>query len=117
MKGRQSGMPDEDYWTSFFDAEVAVETLFGEQAVQGDLVEFGGGYGTFTLPAARRTTGMVTALDIEPEMVERLQQRAKESKRPSAPPVIFSRGHALFTLFGSVNDGKKTGASVLAKAS
>ena len=72
-------MPDEDYWTSFFDAEVAVETLFGEQAVQGDLVEFGGGYGTFTLPAARRTTGMVTALDIEPEMVERLQQRAKGS--------------------------------------
>ena len=79
MKGRESGMPDEEYWNSFFDAEAAVAKLFGEQGVQGDLVEFGCGYGTFTVPAARRTTGMVTALDIEPEMLERLQKTAQES--------------------------------------
>ena len=79
MKGRESGMPDEEYWNSFFDAEAAVAKLFSEQSVQGDLVEFGCGYGTFTVPAARRTTGMVTALDIEPEMLERLQKTAQES--------------------------------------
>jgi SAM-dependent methyltransferase len=79
MKGRESGMPDEDYWSSFFDAEAAVEKLFGERDVRGDLVEFGSGYGTFTLPAARRTTGTVTALDIDPEMQERLQSKLREA--------------------------------------
>ena len=40
-----------------------------------------------------------------------------DCKRPAVPPVVFARGDALFTLFGSVNYGEKTGASVLAKAS
>jgi SAM-dependent methyltransferase len=33
------------------------------------VVEFGCGYGTFTLPAARSVGGRVYALDIDPEMV------------------------------------------------
>jgi SAM-dependent methyltransferase len=80
MKGRESGMPDEDFWSSFFDADAALELLLGAQGVQGDLLEFGCGYGTFTLAAARRTSGLVTALDIEPEMVERLQGRVRENQ-------------------------------------
>ena len=35
----------------------------------GDVVEFGCGYGTFTIPVARAVQGRVIALDIEPEMV------------------------------------------------
>jgi cyclopropane fatty-acyl-phospholipid synthase-like methyltransferase len=69
MKGRESGMPQEDYWASFFDVDRALETLLGGTDHRGNLIEFGCGYGTFTLPAARRITGKVTALDIEPEMV------------------------------------------------
>ena len=38
-------------------------------------------------------------------------------KRPAAPPIVFSRGSAIFLLFGRENDGEKTRASVLAKAS
>lgn len=75
MKGRESGMPDEAYWTSFFDAEAAIEKLLGS-LVEGNVIEFGSGYGSFTLPAARRTTGHVTALDIEPEMVNCVRQKA-----------------------------------------
>lgn len=75
MKGRESGMPDEDFWSSFFDAEAALEKLFGKHGVQGGLVEFGCGYGTFTLPAARRTTGTITALDIESGMVDCLKNK------------------------------------------
>lgn len=43
------------------------------------VLEFGCGYGygTFTLPAASRTRGRVTALDIEPSMVSLVAQRAK----------------------------------------
>ncbi|MBI1904893.1 MAG: class I SAM-dependent methyltransferase [Rhodocyclales bacterium] len=76
MKGRESGMPDEDLWRSFFDAEAAVEQLLGQDGVRGDLVEFGCGYGTFTLPAARRTTGIVAALDIEAAMLAHVRARA-----------------------------------------
>ena len=75
MKGRESGMPDEDYWASFFDADEAVDRLLGPAEVQGNVIEFGCGYGSFTVPAARRTTGQVIALDIEPEMVEIVLQK------------------------------------------
>jgi SAM-dependent methyltransferase len=77
MKARESGMPDEDYWASFFDAGRAVDLLWGEGADHAEVVEFGCGYGTFTLPAARRAGGLVTALDIEPEMVARVQDKAR----------------------------------------
>ena len=77
MKGRDSGMPDEDYWNSFWDADCVIRKLFGEEGCQGSVVEFGCGYGTFTFPAARHTTGTVFALDIEPDLIERLRARAK----------------------------------------
>lgn len=76
MKGRESGMPDEAYWASFFDAEKILDRLSVVHGHGHDFVEFGCGYGTFTLPAARRTGGRVAALDIEPEMVALVRQRA-----------------------------------------
>lgn len=81
MKGRESGMPEEAHWHSFFDAEYAVERLLG--SAQGDVVEFGCGYGTFTIPIAIITTGIVSALDIEQEMVERVRQKAEENHLPN----------------------------------
>ncbi|NIA12449.1 MAG: methyltransferase domain-containing protein [Nitrospiraceae bacterium] len=77
MKGRESGMPEEDYWNSFFDAGCVIEKLFGEAGCRGNAVEFGCGYGTFTFPAARHATGTVCALDIEPDLIAELQMRAK----------------------------------------
>lgn len=76
MKARESGMPEEEYWNSFFDAECVVKKMFGAERCQGNVVEFGSGYGTFTLPAVRHATGIVTALDIEPELIARLRQKA-----------------------------------------
>ncbi|MDQ2084725.1 class I SAM-dependent methyltransferase [Xanthobacteraceae bacterium Astr-EGSB] len=88
MKGRESGMPDEACWASFFDAEKAVACLLGTCGVQGDAVEFGSGYGTFTLPAARRTTGWVSALDIEAELVDRVRQKAEGARLTNIRPLI-----------------------------
>ena len=76
MKGRESGMPDEAYWSTFFDPEATLDRLLPEDGRTGNVVEFGCGYGTFTLPAARRVSGIVTALDIEPEMVEIVARKA-----------------------------------------
>lgn len=78
MKVRDSGMPQEAAWASFFDAGAAIDKLIGREGIVGNLVEFGCGYGTFTVPAALRTRGIVTALDIEPEMVECVRQKAEE---------------------------------------
>lgn len=77
MKGRESGMPDADYWNTFFDAPGILKRL--QVAPRGDesVVEFGGGYGTFTLPLAGMTIGRVLALDIEPELVASLAHAAQ----------------------------------------
>ena len=76
MKARESGMPDEEYWNTFFDAECLVGKMFGGSVCPGSVVEFGSGYGTFTLPAARLAAGTVTALDIEPELIACLRKKA-----------------------------------------
>jgi len=78
MKGRESGMPDETWWASFFDVEGALNVLCGAELPSGDVVEFGCGYGTFTVPVARRTTGIVTALDIEEDMIACVRQKSEE---------------------------------------
>jgi len=43
----------------------------------GDVVEFGCGYGTFTIPAAKLASGRVFALDVEPEMVAVTTRKAE----------------------------------------
>jgi SAM-dependent methyltransferase len=71
-------MPEEAYWESFFDADCVVARLDCPGGDTERVVEFGCGYGTFTFPVARRTAGEVFALDIEPELVERVRTRAGE---------------------------------------
>ncbi len=75
MKTRESGMPAEEVWQRFFDPEAILRSLgLGPHA--GDIVEFGCGYGTFTIPAAQIVTGTVHALDIEPDMVTHTRAKA-----------------------------------------
>lgn len=79
MKGRESGMPDEDYWSRFFDAALLVDTLIPFDAIgQSDVAELGTGYGTFTLPVAARISGIVCGFDIEPELVDFVQGKCKQ---------------------------------------
>ena len=71
-------MPVEPDWDGFFDAEAAIERIFDSRGIDGDVVDFGCGYGTFTIPAARRTTGILTALDIDPQMVGLVADKAAQ---------------------------------------
>ncbi|MEI7458656.1 MAG: class I SAM-dependent methyltransferase [Pirellula sp.] len=68
MKTRESGMPPEEMWQGFFEP-ITILTKLGLDANGGDVLEFGCGYGTFTIPAAITIRGKVYALDIEPEML------------------------------------------------
>lgn len=77
MKVRDSGMPERDYWESFFEPERLLDLLQLE-ADCGDVLEFGCGYGTFTLPAARRIRGTLYTFDLEPAMIAETRRRARE---------------------------------------
>lgn len=69
-------MPEEEMWAGFFEpAEVL--RLLGLKSSCGDVVDFGCGYGTFTIPAARIASGVVHALDVEPDMVRATQEKAE----------------------------------------
>jgi ubiquinone/menaquinone biosynthesis C-methylase UbiE len=69
-------MPEEALWATFFDPPAILARLrFDDPAA--DIVEFGCGYGTFTIPAARLTSGMVHALDLDPAMIAIARQKAK----------------------------------------
>jgi ubiquinone/menaquinone biosynthesis C-methylase UbiE len=78
MKTRESGMPEEDQWKSFFDPDFILNALGLEQSSQL-VVDLGCGYGTFSIPAARRVAGTVYAIDIDPQMIETCQVRVKEA--------------------------------------
>lgn len=76
MKTRESGMPDESLWESFFDVATVLSALQLVPEV-GNVAEFGCGYGTFTIPAVRRCRGILAAFDIDPDMVAATSAKAK----------------------------------------
>jgi len=70
-------MPDEELWSSFFDVEKILDyMLVGVETA--DVADFGCGYGTFTIPTARRIRGNLHAIDIEPEMLSKVDLKARE---------------------------------------
>jgi len=75
MKLRESGMPPQDYWETLFDVPRILDA-FGFGPGTGDVVELGCGYGTFTVPLARRIGGTVHTLDLDAAMVAFTAQRA-----------------------------------------
>ena len=75
MKTRDSGMPEEAHWQTFFDP-LALLTALGLDRISGPVIDVGAGYGTFTLAIAAMTRHPVVAIDIEPALVEELSARA-----------------------------------------
>ena len=69
-------MPKEEEWNKFFDT-TEVLMLLGLNSSVVDVADFGSGYGTFTIPAARIIAGKIYAFDIEPEMIEVVNRKAK----------------------------------------
>jgi len=78
VKLRESGMPEKSLWASFFDPETVLDRLRLTAACD-DVVDFGCGYGTFSIAAARRVRGTVFALDIDAAMLE--SARASAARR------------------------------------
>ena len=87
VKIRESGMPKEENWTSFFDSAKTLR-MFGLGKSVFDVADFGCGYGTFTLPAANMIDGKIYAFDIELEMIKTVEQKAKKLKINNVVPVL-----------------------------
>ncbi len=78
MKIRDSGMPEEAMWSDFFDPP----SILRQMEVTSDLqtiVDFGCGFGTFSIPAAGLVKGKVLAFDIDEEMIRQMQIKIDRS--------------------------------------
>jgi ubiquinone/menaquinone biosynthesis C-methylase UbiE len=78
MKARESGMPDEEIWQQFFDVDKILDELEVNNKIE-KLVDFGSGYGTFTIPASKKIKGNVYAYDIEVTLIRELDSRLKKN--------------------------------------
>ncbi len=78
MKLRESGMPEETYWESLFNIELILDSFSINSSIK-NVAELGCGYGTFTIPVAKRTSGTIETIDIDSEMVKRIIERAQKA--------------------------------------
>ena len=77
MKARESGMPEKKMWEQFFDVNKILNELEVNTEIE-KLVDFGFGYGTFTIPASKKIKGNVYAYDIEETLIQELDSRLKK---------------------------------------
>ena len=71
-------MPEEKEWSKYFNPNESLR-LLGLNEYILDVTDFGCGYGTFTIPAAKIISGKLYAFDIEPEMIEIIEVKAKKT--------------------------------------
>lgn len=100
MKVRESEMPEEKTWSDFFDVKGIMRKMNINRRVK-DIVDFGCGYGTFTIPIAKAISGRIYAVDIEPEMVEETKRKAAENKLTNVEAILRD-----FVTSGSGLDGE-----------
>ncbi len=79
MKIRESGMPEESLWSTFFDVGTILNHLKVNEEIN-HLVDFGCGYGHFSVAAAKRIGGRVSAIDIEKHMLECTRAKALDEQ-------------------------------------
>jgi SAM-dependent methyltransferase len=76
MKVRESGMPEPGMWNKFFNPIVILDAM-GLTNRMVNAVDFGCGYGTFAIPAAKRIQGTLYGFDLDPEMIAASERYAE----------------------------------------
>lgn len=77
MKYRESGMPSEQMWDTFFNPQRILNLMDIDKSVN-TLLDIGCGYGTFLIPAANLVSGTVVGIDIESEMIDACKIKIRE---------------------------------------
>ena len=78
MHIRESGMPEECEWSKFFDSIKILKAMGLNNKIK-DVADFGCGYGTFTIPAAKLVSGKVYAIDIDPKMMTVVKDKIRNN--------------------------------------
>ncbi len=79
MKVRDSGMPDREIWQTFFDPPAILKSLGLSEGCR-NAADFGCGYGTFAIPAAKQIRGTLYAFDVEPVMIAASERYAAQER-------------------------------------
>ena len=72
-------MPEETYWESFFKPKIIFSKLQLDKEIE-NAAEFGSGYGTFTIQAAKIIKGKIFAFDIDRTMIDQLEKKVIQEK-------------------------------------
>lgn len=70
-------MPEEQVWNTFFNPQETLHELGINKDIKV-LIDIGGGYGTFLIPAASLVKNKVIGIDIEDKMIEICWRKVQE---------------------------------------
>jgi SAM-dependent methyltransferase len=87
MKVRESGMPEERVWNSFYSPDSILDEL-GLTCNIRDAADLGCGYGTFAIPAAKRIQGTLHGFDVDPDMIESTRRFAEQQDVGNMRPYL-----------------------------
>jgi SAM-dependent methyltransferase len=87
MKFRESGMPDETMWKTFFHPEEILERMAVNSEID-ILMDIGCGYGTFLFPAADIVQRKVIGVDIDEKMIETCRYYIEKVKHANVELVL-----------------------------
>lgn len=77
MKFRDSGMPNEELWNTFFSPLEIIEKLKINNETDV-ILDIGCGYGTFLIPASTQIKGTAIGIDIDENMIISCLNKAKK---------------------------------------
>lgn len=78
MKYRESGMPSEELWESFFNPVETLKEMEVDKNIR-DLIDIGCGYGTFLLPANELISGNAIGIDVDEKMIEICKNKIQDN--------------------------------------
>lgn len=78
MKYRESGMPLEEQWKSYFKPLDILKEMGVNKNIK-TLIDIGCGYGTFLLPAAKIISGKAIGIDIDESMIEVCRKKVEDN--------------------------------------
>lgn len=87
MKYRESGMPSEQLWDTFFNSIEILEQMGVNKEIR-TLIDIGCGYGTFLIPSASLVANKVIGIDIDEEMINACCKKIKENEISNTELII-----------------------------
>ncbi len=106
MLFRETGMPDEQTWDTYFDPVNTLLQLGVSQHIR-TLIDIGCGYGTFLIPASTLIAGTAIGIDINERMLQVCEQKVREQVIQN---VVLLHGD--ITAEQTTNNLKNQGASI-----